>query len=42
MAASGHVQEGTNVTVLVPDVQPSVIVKAGAFITVVITSSTCF
>ena len=27
--------------VLLPDVQPSVIVKAGALITVVITSSTC-
>ena len=37
VAASGHVQEGTNATVLVPDVQPSAIVKAGALITVVIT-----
>jgi len=26
----GHVQEGTNATVLVPDVQHSAIVKAGA------------
>ena len=41
VAASGHVQEGTNATVLVPDVQPPVIVKAGAQITVVITSSNC-
>ena len=39
--ASGHVQEGTNATMLRPDVQPYVIVKAGALITVVITNSTC-
>ena len=41
MTASGHVQEGTNATMLVPDVQPCDIVKAGALVTVVITSSTC-
>jgi len=41
VAASGHVQEGTNANMLVPNVQPSAIVKAGALITIVITSSTC-
>ena len=30
VAASGHVLEGTNATVLVPDVQPYASVKAGA------------
>jgi len=39
--ASGHVQECTNATMLVPDVQPYAIVKAGALIPVVITSSNC-
>ena len=32
---------GTHATVLVPDVQPSAVVKTGALITSVITSSTC-
>ena len=41
MPVSGHVQEGTNATMLRPDVQPYVIVKAGALITVAITNSTC-
>ena len=40
MAASVHVQEGTNSSVLVPGVKPYASVKAGALITVVITSST--
>ena len=42
VTASGHVQEGTNATVLVPDVKHSAIVKAGALITVVITNNTCY
>ena len=33
MATSVHVKEGTNITVLVPAVQPSSIVKAGALLT---------
>ena len=41
VAASGHVQECTNATVLVSDVQPYAVVKAGTLITIVITSSSC-
>mgnify|MGYP000377409539 CR=1 FL=1 len=36
MATSGHVKEGTNITVLVPAVQPSAIVKADALLTIAI------